>query len=404
MGVGLLLRSTPIKRGLLSRPASAQDLFKEVSRVLPRLASPLSASFSTADEEFLADLHPAEEPVFFTSPTPGVLCVEAKTSTAGPGYHMWLCGVIESLAKEMRFDWEPPSEDFLDETGYFHDRDKARLFAEMDSFRKALFGHVVDSPREPGGRLAIGLPPTLQYRMPGTLHTVLGPRDLAWAESMVADGDPREFWPWYDEGTGASFRLGLAKTLLWREVRWRPPLDDQEKNLLAQVDSLLTEASRDLPEAIPWREWKELREYIGKRDALDRDIAARAAEATGTLIGYRRHDVVAHCGPWRFTYPGSKKESDEGGRFEAHDEDSWIGATLFSSPDGVGDDPGKGMERVGHPDERVTAFRVRNDSEQGCVVSALYGVGTDILLLTSSGEPEHYDAMVRVAESVRYQK
>src|SRR5438105_3870067 len=54
--------------------------------------------------------HVGGEEVDFLVPQPGRLKVSAKTSTLGPGYHIFLCDLLHKLGEEHGVTWDPAGE------------------------------------------------------------------------------------------------------------------------------------------------------------------------------------------------------------------------------------------------------------------------------------------------------
>ena len=77
-------------------------------------------------------IHPCAEDVEISVPQPGMCLINAKTLTAGPGYHVFLCDLLHSLAAHHHIEWEEPEEQVEgDETGYFFQRDATSVRQEM---------------------------------------------------------------------------------------------------------------------------------------------------------------------------------------------------------------------------------------------------------------------------------
>src|SRR4051812_16390482 len=78
-------------------------------------------------------LHPCAEEVELSMPGPATLVASAKTSTAGPGYHAYLCDLLHRLGDDLGIAWDGPDDEAGtgDGTGYFYSGDRAALEAEM---------------------------------------------------------------------------------------------------------------------------------------------------------------------------------------------------------------------------------------------------------------------------------
>jgi hypothetical protein len=168
-----------------------------------------------------------------------------------------------------------------------------------------------EARRRGSGTVHLGTPPGVRYDVDAALATVLGPRDDAWLDAAV--GDSRlavDVTPWWADATDARHLLNRALCLMWTEVRWRPPADDDERRIHEEVLRLLARAfplDPSLP--FPWRAWHELAQLRGTDDAMTRQVEGRAERVeAGPPIGYRRGPVtVVHEG-WELEIPGSFSE------------------------------------------------------------------------------------------------
>jgi hypothetical protein len=296
----------------------------------------------------VANLHPSAEDVEIAVPEPGRVVVSAKTSTVGPGYHAFLCDLLHRLGDAMDIDWDGPADDSgsRDETGYFHTGDRQALEDEFLRWLRGVVTVIVDGLEDEYQWLMISMAIGHHYHHHGPLVTPMGPRDLHWLGAVAED--PRrgiDLFPWWAAGIGAPFHLGRALTRMWRDVRWREPLTEDEGRLLMDVHLDLARAFRlDPSPDYPWREWRDLMEYIevhfgyletgSDGDDLEAEVRRRAAaidvEASLPLIGYRRRPVrVDLTDGWSIEVPGEMTEEwDEEGLWTARDADR---AVFFKS-------------------------------------------------------------------------
>src|SRR5205814_401036 len=123
---------------------------------------------------------------------------------------------------------------------------------------------VAENLGEQYSEMMISMPAGHRYPHHGPLVTPLGPRDLGWVEA-VAD-DPRrgiDLFPWWSEGIDGSFYLGRALCRMWKDVRWRVPLTEEEGDLLMSTHLDLCRAYALEPSlSYPWREWREMMDDI----------------------------------------------------------------------------------------------------------------------------------------------
>jgi hypothetical protein len=121
--------------------------------------------------------------------------------------------------------------------------------------------------------------------------------------------------PWWTDATDARYLLNRALVLMWTEIRWRPP-SEEERPVVDDALRLLRRAfplDPSLP--YPWREWHELIVLRDLDDPVARQVAERAARtpATRASIGYRRSPVTVSHEGWTLEVPGSfaERRSDE---------------------------------------------------------------------------------------------
>ena len=150
------------------------------------------------------------------------------------------------------------------------------------------------------------------YQFDGAIGTAMGPRDTAWIKATAAD--PRQgidYFSWWEEGQGELMHRPRAKSDVGTDVRWRPPLTDEETDRLVGAAGLLESAYRlDASLAYPWREWHEILGYLGADTPLAAEVARRADQTPdGPKVGYRRRNVTVDLtGGWTVEVPGSLAE------------------------------------------------------------------------------------------------
>jgi hypothetical protein len=266
-------------------------------------------------------LHPAAEEVEFLRIAPGCLSVSANTSTAGPGYHIYLCDLLQHLGADLDVAWKPPDGQSGDETGYFHRHEPAQVYQAMLDWLKMIASILAADLAAGGGQLLVCMPSNHHFDQGWRVVSPLGPLDPKWIE-LVAEEPQRgeSFFPWWNAGQDADYAFRRALSRMWKDVRWRPPLSEPEAGALEDAAAMLERAFRlNRSREYPWREWRELIEYGNIATPLRDEILARA-EAVDPgipLIGYRRKDVrVDLTGGWSLRIPGSFAESWE-------DERTW---------------------------------------------------------------------------------
>ena len=152
-----------------------------------------------------------------------------------------------------------------DDAGYFHTGDARVLEDEFLHWLREVAKIVVDGLEKDYQWLMISMAIGHHYRHHGPLVTPMGPRGLDWLRAVVED--PRrgiDLFPWWAPGMGAPFYLGRALARMWRDVRWRAPISEDEGRLLMDVHLDLARAYRlDASLDYPWRR-------VGRADGVHR--------------------------------------------------------------------------------------------------------------------------------------
>ena len=133
----------------------------------------------------------------------------------------------------------------------------ARGLAQM--LVKHLARRQGDPAEEPAWALGLLSSARVPARAPHGLASCLGYLDEAYFHALaVADEDTAQllaarFFPWWEEGTGAGFWDGVARSLAWAQVAWRPATTEADRDLYRLVlDSF--ERAQDLdPSRVPPR-------------------------------------------------------------------------------------------------------------------------------------------------------
>jgi hypothetical protein len=381
----------------------------------------------------LASLHPAAEDVHVTVPESGAVVVAAKTSTVGPGYHIYLCDLIRRLGADLDVTWDALDEEAGgDDTGYFHHGDPEAVADEMLGWLQSMAA-LVHQNLDAGETFWLMVSMGMRHRFEqfGPVVTPLGPRDAAWFAAVARE--PRrgiDHFPWWHQGTGASFHLGRALCRMWQEVRWRKPLDGNEEEVLREVHADLARA-HDLDPTLsyPWREWHELvghlRQWVPAFESDDpggviAGVAARAGETPpGPLIGYRRRPVRAElAGGWSVEVPGEMAEEWDEGTWSAWDGRRTVWCTAFTFRPKAGGEPTAeetlaGMtleegERLEHRGDKIIGRAVlgphEEDGRQLWRLSARSAVaGSAVLCNVFFDDPGDRDWAIRTWRSLQHQ-
>lgn len=254
MGLGLSLPFIARPRGLLRRRPVASDVVRDLARDLASRAGrafPLLARCSRVHEmddgSMRVGLHPAAEDVLLEPEGAHGVRVTARTNVPGPGYHAFLLEQLELCGRELALDLQDGDEqDPVDETGYHATRDFAALQSEMAAWLRGVATAVDPEPGTSGHMISMSIgTPTLLG--PGVL-TPTGVVTAEWLRALrELSGERLErecpaFFPWWESGTGAEARIGLARTLLF-DLPWHPPIDEREqahtelaRDILREID------------------------------------------------------------------------------------------------------------------------------------------------------------------------
>ena len=330
-------------RGALPMGKGGEGLAGEIAAWLSRrCADTLESAVSAWEEEGVAglsaELHPCAEPV--TIELDGEVRVSANTSSAGPGYHQYVCELIDQLGQRFDVAWAADAGEDPDETGYFIHRDRAKLEARMLRWLAAV-GQSLAMHEDDGDSIAVSMSMDHQFDAGAAIVTPLGPRARDWkgwgngGEVWEADAarEAAGFFAWWDEGETARTRLNRALARMWAQVRWVEPRSEAEARVFGMTLRDLDAAWETDPQLdYPWREWLELCELTAEEAPAMPLLRDRAATTLGPLIGYRRRPVrVLLPGAWNIRIPGTFSETyEEEGGFLAWDERRNLRVSSFS--------------------------------------------------------------------------
>ena len=281
-------------------------------------------------------LHPGAEEIELSLIDGEHLVASANTSTVGPGYHVYLCSLLQALGKDLDVAWQPATEDgdYGDEANFFFTGNQQNVFDEMPCWLAALARTFFDGEFDSDSsavHLCMGM--GLHFESDQPAVTPLGPRSLEWLKAVSQDGyRGRDFFAWWEPGLNAEYFRDRALTQIWSDVRWRPPSNDSERALLRQVVNSLHTAYRLDPDLeYPWAEWAEILELL---DSTGQDADwVRTLAKSPPALGYRRRPVkMLLPGAWSIKLPGSFSdfEMDGNGDFEAVDPPREVWFTAFS--------------------------------------------------------------------------
>ncbi len=357
----------------------------------------------------LVRLHPAAGEVTLLAAGQARLVVSADTSAVGPGYHRHLCDTLRALGVALNITWAEHDEQqgVGDPTGYFHTGDASQVEPRMLEWLRTVAGRVLEFRQRGRSGFALSMRFGHAFEYPGALLTPLGPRDEAWLRAVHED--PRhgmDLFPWWSPGLTAASRLGRALCRLWTEVVWRPPLLDEERQLLRDVARLLEQAWREDPTLpYPWREWQEVLGYLGVGGTLAEEVHRHAAQApNGPPLGYRRGDVhVVLPEGWEIRIPGSLAETHlADGSWVARDHRRSIRFLPLEDTNAIAPvSAERSALELEHHGERVSGRATLHMEPGECRLTALLRAGDrSALCVVSFDDPDEQDWAVGTWHSV----
>lgn len=351
MSLGLYLKGQflPSKQHGVNPSVFDRAKMDELERWLANVAyEELEWSQWTEDDDgsqcLMVALHPGAEPIMLSTHEDGSLLISASTSSAGPGYHIFVCDLLRKMGQVHGIEWYADEEnDYFDETGFFHTGDRAKLYAEFELWIRALAKRVKELARD-GAKFHLAMPfDGHQFEVTEPILTQLGPRSFAWLDQVCEEPIlGKDIFPWWEDGHGAEYHLGRALCHMWNTVRWREPLTEEEEDLLEICLQHLDSAYGLDPDLnFPFVEWSQIVDYLGATYELGEMVEERAESLKRnlhSLIGYRRRSVRKDLGGgWSIALPGNFVEDlEEGQTFLAYDDKKNLRVTCMAASDPVG--------------------------------------------------------------------
>lgn len=195
-----------------------------------------------SDTRYYVSVLPIEEAVRFEQKRSDVY-FSARTSSAGPGYHDYVTGLLDDLISMEKLVATEKSE-HLDETDYWSKRDFPALQAEMSKYFHMVAKMVVNKTE--GGvfdPIGIGVRPgVLPEGFANKVLTLRGPRDRKFFELT---GEASQIFPWWGFALPPSAAFGIAEAILWSEYRWRPAVNAYEQAMLDGISALIRVANEN---------------------------------------------------------------------------------------------------------------------------------------------------------------
>ena len=249
--------------------------------------------------ELAIGLHPAATPVVVSVDADGEVGVRAAFAPVGPGYHTFVGRLVQRLGAEQGLAWaEAPADDgpaALTDPARAADRP---LRSTPTDVARQRADHARDARRRGAGTVHLGTPAGIRYRGRGRSRRASARATTrGWRQPSATLRLAIDVTPWWADATDARYLLNRALCLMWTEVRWRPPADDDERHVHEEVLRLLARAFPLDPSLdYPWRAWHELVRFRDVDDAMTRQVEARAQRSRP---GRRSATGAGHPGPAR---------------------------------------------------------------------------------------------------------
>ncbi len=240
MGLGFCIKASIQGEGIFRRKPTKKQVLANLEAALRKaVTDPLlreEMQVYREDAKMSVVLHPAAEPVEFTFDAKHNLVCNAKTNTAGPGYHAFLVELLERAASNCNFRWQCDQQgDYLDETGYWQQRDFHLLQGEMVHWLQVLSGALLEQDAQQHFQLCLDM--NLVGKIAGNYFAAypLGYLSRDWFE-RVKQADwvmvrefAQEFFPWWGQGMNANMWLKRSLVYAWCEIPWHAPANAHEK-------------------------------------------------------------------------------------------------------------------------------------------------------------------------------
>jgi len=309
MGLGVHVTGKPPKRGSLPIRRKAGTVLKDIGRavdaavtdpVLRRLMS-----IEHGEDGLRVRLHPGEEDILFTV-TKGRIAALAKTSSAGPGYHAMLIGLLEDVGTRtgVTWSWQDGMDGEGDETGYHEHRDFERLRQAMLEWLAIVADHLLQADSGGAENFRVCLPIGDRPVGPRIALAPMGELTREWCRG-AADGNAESlkragvsfFTAWHCPDH-AEFWASCGRYLMLWDLTWTRPEDEGQRRLYEAALGCFARA-RDLDPQIALPE-AELREAWTLLNGTDPDRPPRPEG-----LGYRRGPMErALVGAWTASLPG----------------------------------------------------------------------------------------------------
>jgi hypothetical protein len=308
MGLGFQTSAKPVRSFLRSkpdRPKTLAGIAKAAKDFVAQEAWLARISNIQTEENWLTvSLHPVAGDVLFAWEDDGRVVASAKTSITGPGFHAKALDLMDFIHARTGLAWDWTNADL---TGYRTNADFHQLQTRMADHARRLMFTLSTQPQADGASLSIHLDPELPVcDLPNHVLTPMGPASIKQVNSLINPDDDQamayatNIYPWWEKGITPQVVRNTAVSLMWTDIPWRPPEDDEEREVMHLVKDCL-EYAQSQPHAlpIPTHEFHELTQ------ALNTPANTPFPEPRPDGIGYRRKICTWQLGSgWTLQLPG----------------------------------------------------------------------------------------------------
>ncbi len=306
MALFIELKTELSRKGWFNSLPRTQDVFDNIENTIrqtmpddmPRILTRIERSSEIMD----VTLHPAAEPCEFKYNNDGTLSCFANTYNVGPGYHVFLAELLRKIGKSHGWKWyagvtyeNAESRMTLEEHGDIH-----KVRQGMLSWLRNLARQILESEHE---HLSVCLPTGYHISGDYFLTSPMGfwtrdqfePLPQAGDDELAAMG--RRFFPWWTPGFDAEFWRNLGMVIVWVELPWHVPEEEDETILYEQTLACLNKARalcNDIE--LPQTEMAEIETLLAGDDEHT---------PAPDLMGFKRRNMsrlLTHS--WHVTLPG----------------------------------------------------------------------------------------------------
>ncbi len=309
MGLGFQTSARPVRSFLRSKPDKKKTL-AGISKAAREFVSQniWLARISNIQEEdawLMVSLHPVAGDVLFAwDDDGGKVHASAKTSITGPGFHAKALDLLDFIHTRTGLAWDWTN---ADQTGYKTHEDFQDLQNRMADHARRLMYSLSTQMQSENASLSIHLDPQLPVcEIPNHVLTPMGPASIKQVKGLLDPENTQtlshatQIYPWWEKDITPLVIRNAGLSLMWTDVPWRPPEDDEEREVMHLVKDCL-EYAQSHPHSLPIPS----NEFIELSQALTAPAHTPFPEPRPDGIGYRRKLCTWQLGSgWTLQLPG----------------------------------------------------------------------------------------------------